>query len=175
MAYVMPPNLRKFALTVHVTVSVGWTGAVVAYLALAVAVWTSQDVQTVRAGWIGMELIAWYVILPFALGSFLTGLVVALGTRWGLFRHYWVLFTLLLTGLAVAVLVVQLEQISYAAGVTTDPSTSDAELPGAGGQALHAGGGLLVLLVITALNVYKPKGMTPYGRRKVAEQREGTR
>lgn len=61
MTYVMPSRLRKFVLTVHLTVSVGRIGAVIAYLAVVVAAWTSQDVQTVRASWIGMELIGWYV------------------------------------------------------------------------------------------------------------------
>jgi hypothetical protein len=35
---------------------------------------------------------------------------------------------------------------------------------------LHAGGGLLVLLVAATLGVYKPRGMTPYGVRKQREQ-----
>ena len=33
----MTPGLRKFALTTHVTSSVGWLGAVGAFLALAIA------------------------------------------------------------------------------------------------------------------------------------------
>lgn len=33
------------------SISVGWIGAVVAYLALGVAAVTSQDTQTVRAAW----------------------------------------------------------------------------------------------------------------------------
>ena len=70
----MTPRLRKFALSVHLTFSVGWIGAVLAYLALGVGAVTSQDVQTVRAAWIAMELIGWYVIVPLALASVLTGL-----------------------------------------------------------------------------------------------------
>ncbi len=38
---IMPPQLRKLALTVHVTASVGWLGAVAAFLALAIAGLTS--------------------------------------------------------------------------------------------------------------------------------------
>ena len=52
----MPPGLRTFMLTVHLTSSVGWLGAVVAYLALGVAAVTSQDAQMVRAAWIAMEV-----------------------------------------------------------------------------------------------------------------------
>ena len=39
----MTPGVRKFALTAHITVSVGWLGAVVAYLAVAAACLASQD------------------------------------------------------------------------------------------------------------------------------------
>jgi len=46
-----------------------------------------------------------------------------------------------------------------------------AHLGGLGGDLLHAGGGLLVLLVITVLNMYKPRGLTPYGWRKQYEER----
>ena len=38
-------------------------------------------------------------------------------------------------------------------------------------MVVHAGGGLLVLLVPTALSVYKPRGVTGYGLRKQHERR----
>ena len=84
----MAPGLRKFALTVHLTASVGWLGAVVAYLSLGVSAVTSQDAPTVRAAWIAMEVTGWFAIVPLTLASLLTGLVMSLGTPWGLFRHY---------------------------------------------------------------------------------------
>jgi hypothetical protein len=84
----MAPRLSKFVLTTHLTFSIGWLGTVVAFLALAVAGVTSRDAQLVRAVYLAMALIASYVIVPLAFGSFLTGLVLSLGTRWGLFRHY---------------------------------------------------------------------------------------
>lgn len=58
-------------------------------MALAVSGLTSADVQTVRAAYLAMDLIGWFVIVPLSLASLLTGLVQSLGTRWGLFRHYW--------------------------------------------------------------------------------------
>ena len=87
----MAPGLHKSVLTVHLTFSVGWIGAVVAYLALSVSALTSQDALTVRAAWIAKELTGWYAIVPLALATLLTGLVISLGSKWGLFRHHWVL------------------------------------------------------------------------------------
>ena len=58
----MPPRLRTFALTVHVTVSVGWLGAVAAFLAFGVVGLTSRDEQTVRGAYLVMEPAAWFVL-----------------------------------------------------------------------------------------------------------------
>ncbi len=165
----MAPGLRKFMLTVHLTCSVGWIGAVVAYLALGVSAVTSQDAQTVRAAWIAMELTGWFAIVPLALAALLTGLVMSLGTHWGLFRHYWVLITLVLTILATVVLLLHMPAVSSMADVARE--ADGAGLAGLGGDLFHPGVGLLVLLVITVLNVYKPRGMTRYGWRKQQEQR----
>jgi hypothetical protein len=164
----MTPGLRKFVLTAHVTSTVGWLGAVVAYLALTVAALTIQDAQTVRAAWIAMELTGWFVIVPLALASLLIGLVQSLGTPWGLFRHYWVLVKFLLTVFATIILLLHMPTVSYFAGVAAE--TDSANLDGLWGELLHAGGGLLVLLVATVLAVYKPRGMTRYGWRKQHEQ-----
>jgi hypothetical protein len=166
---IMTPGLRKFMLTVHLTFSVGWIGAVVAYLALGVSAVTSEDAQTVRAAWIAMELTGWFVIVPLALAALLTGLVMSLGTRWGLFRHYWVLITLVLTVFATTILLLHMPTVSSIADVARQADGAD--LGRLGGDLFHAGGGLLVLLVTTVLNVYKPRGMTRYGWRKQHEPR----
>ncbi|MBT2325255.1 hypothetical protein J7E62_23265 [Variovorax paradoxus] len=71
----MTPRLRKFALTAHVVSSVGLLGAIASFLALAIAGVTSQNVQMVRAAYLAMELIAWFLIVPSAFASLLTGLI----------------------------------------------------------------------------------------------------
>jgi hypothetical protein len=138
----------------------------------------SQDAQTVRAAWIAMDLTGWFAIVPLAVASLLTGLVMALGTKWGLFRHYWVLFSLGLTVLATVVLLLHMPDVSALADVAREAEGGSldeldrhvyARLDD--GDLLHPGLGLVVLLVIQVLNVYKPPGMTRYGRRKQDEQR----
>ena len=167
----MTPGLRKLALTAHVTASVGWLGALAVFLAHAVASLMSQDAQTVRAADLAMGLTAWFVILPLSIASLITGLVQALGTSWGLLRHYWVLAKLLLTTIATVVLLLKLGPISYLAGAVAERGLSGADLNGLRTSLLaHATGGLLVLLAATTLAVYKPPGMTRYGVRKQREQ-----
>jgi hypothetical protein len=168
----MTPGLRKLALLAHITFSVGWIGAVAGFLALAIAGLTSQNVETVRAVYPAMELIARFVIVPLALASLLSGIIQSLSTSWGLFRHYWVVAKLLLTVFATFVLLKKLPLIGYAAQRAAEMPSPSAALRSIGFPLLiHAGGGILVLLAITALSVYKPWGLTLYGRRKQQERR----
>jgi hypothetical protein len=161
----MTPRLRKFALTAHIVSSVGWLGSIVAFLALAVAGVTSQDAQLVRAVYLVAEPLTWFVIVPLAIASLLTGLVQSLGTKWGLFRHYWVLFKLLINVAATIVLLLYTQTVGLLAGLAADPGTDLGELRGPT-FVLHSGAALILLLAATVLAVYKPRGMTRYGRRK---------
>jgi hypothetical protein len=170
---IMTPRLRKFALTAHVTSSVGWFGAVAGFLALAVAGVASQDAQRVRAAYLTMELTGWFVLVPLALASLLTGLVQSLGTTWGLFRHYWVLAKLLINVFATVVLLLYTQTLGSLAEVAaeTTSSSDDLGMLRSPSPVLHAAVALLLLLVAATLAVYKPRGLTPYGQRKQRDQR----
>ena len=110
----MPPRLRKWTLTAHITFSVGWAGAVAGFLALSIAGVTSQDPEVVRAAYVGMNLIGWFIIVPCSLAALLSGIVQSLGTEWGLFRHYWLLLKFVFT--IVATLLLLLHQFAAVAG-----------------------------------------------------------
>jgi hypothetical protein len=164
------PRLRKFALTVHISSAVGWLGAIAGFLALAIIGLTGQDAQIVRAAYLGMDWIGWYVLVPLSFASLLTGLVQSLGTEWGLFRHYWILAKLLINVLGnVGLLMFMLISGSVVAAVPTS-ALDDVDELRSPSPLLHAGVALLVLLVATVLSVYKPRGITPYGWRKQHER-----
>jgi hypothetical protein len=169
----MSPGVRKLALTAHVTSSVGWLGAVVGFLALAVAGLTSQDAETIRAAYFTMDLMGWFVLVPLALASLFTGLVQSLGTQWGLFRHYWVVFKLLINLFATIVLLTYTQTLSSLADVAAETtfSSDDLGVLRTPSPVLHAGAALLLLLVATTLAVYKPRGLTPYGQRRPEKRR----
>lgn len=166
----MNQELRKFALTTHVTSSIGWIGAVIVFLALAVLGLTSQDTQTVRGVYLVMAHTAWLTLVPLAFASLGTGVVVSLVTPWGLFRHYWVVFKLLINVFATVVLLIYMQTFRQMATVAADPS---AELHAVRNSSpvLHAVLALLILLVAAVLAIYKPQGVTPYGLRRQREER----
>jgi hypothetical protein len=164
----MRSGLRKFALTVHVTASVGLLGAVAAFLALAALGLMSADERMVRAAYPAMAVTARVVIVPLAFAALATGLVQSLGTPWGLVRHYWVLLKLLLTLFATIILLIKMRLIGEAARLAGETALLRADLRMVGFELMvHAAGGLLVLIVPAVLSVYKPPGITGYGRQRL--------
>ncbi len=162
----MTPRVRKGMLTAHVTSSLGWVGALSVFFAHALLGLLSTDEQVVRATSIAMGLTAWLVIMPLSVATLLTGLVQALGTAWGLLRHYWIVFKLVLTAVATAVLLLKLGPISALADAAGGATFSGENFIGLRTSlALHAFGGLVVLLAAATLGVYKPKGLTHYHER----------
>ncbi|MGW4197130.1 hypothetical protein [Streptomyces sp. NPDC005004] len=164
---VMNARLRKLTLTAHVTASVGWLGAVAVFLVLAAAGLTSNDAQTVRGAYLALVPTGWYVLVPLSFASLLTGLVQSLGTAWGLFRHYWVLFKLLINVVATVLLLVHMQVVGHIADAAAEASLSSGDLFGMRVQLLaDAAAALVVLLVAVALSVYKPRGLTRHGWRR---------
>jgi uncharacterized membrane protein len=166
----MQPGLRKLILTLHIATSVGWVGAVLAYLPLDIATIASDEPATLRSAYVGMDLIARWVLVPLATAAFATGVLISLTTPWGLFRHYWVLISLILTGLALLVLVVETQTIRALAQASA--TATDDSLRALPSTLPHSIGGLIVLIVVLALNVYKPRGLTRYGWRKQQEEQK---
>jgi hypothetical protein len=157
------PAARKAALVLHVLSSVGWLGAVAASLILAVVGLKARDASVVRAAYLLLDPLGWYALLPFSLASLLTGLLQSLGTPWGLIRHYWVLAKLVLNLLAVTVLLLYTRTLDYLADrarTAADPEALRSPSP-----IVHASGAIVLLLIALILSIYKPRGVTGYGRR----------
>jgi hypothetical protein len=169
---VMSPWWRKVALAAHVMASVGWLGAVAAFLALAIVGLRNGDAESVRAAYIATDAITWLVIVPLAFGSLLTGILVSVTTPWGLVRHYWVLVKLILSVLATTLLLVHTRPIGMLA---TAAQSAALDGPGIGSMQVQlvvdATSAIAALLVNVVLSVFKPQGMTVYGWKKCRQER----
>ena len=154
----MTPRLCKVMLTSHITFSVGWIGTVAAFLALAIAGLMGNE-QVVRASYIAMEIVAWFIIVPFCIASLVTGLIQAMGTHWGLFKHYWIVVKLVLTVIATLILLLHMQPISHLGKIASQEFLSYDEFRSLRIRILaDAGAAIFVLLVITTVSVYKPWG-----------------
>jgi hypothetical protein len=160
------PRVRDLALTIHVLASVGWFGSVAVFLVLAIAGLTTTG-SVATASYIATELAATWVIIPLCFAALVTGVVQSLGTKWGLFQHYWVLIKLVLTLVATVLLVVHMRPIHALADLTATVTLSPDDHRGMRAQLVFdASAALGALVVTTVLAVYKPRGIARYGRRK---------
>lgn len=154
--------MRKLGLTVHIIVSVGWVGAAAAFLLLSLSA-LAGDGATSRSAYLAMDVVGRGALLPLSVGALTSGIVQSLGTKWGLFKHYWVLVKLVLTVFATAALFLhQFTAVAEAARLASDAVASShglalREL----GLQLRADAGLalLVLVTITVVAIYKPWGL----------------
>jgi len=157
----MAPAVRRLGLTAHIVAAVGWLGGVVAFLALAVATLASRDPELVKAAYLAMRPLGWYVLLPLSMASLVTGTVQALGTAWGLARHYWVLFKLVINLLAAGVLLLYLRTLDQLADRAVRAGADELATLRDPSPVIHAAAAILVLLAATILAVHKPRGTVP--------------
>jgi hypothetical protein len=168
----MKTPVRKLLLTTHLVASLGWFGGAAGILALAIAALAS----TTGAGamYQATEVLWRSVIMPFSLAALVTGVVQALGTQWGLFRHYWVLTKFVITSGAVLLFLLHTNSLLPAlacAAMDGSAIVVEGHVHGHGGipprvhLVVAAGGTLLLLLVTTMLSVYKPWGRTKFAGR----------
>ncbi len=160
----MNPTPRRTLLVVHIVTSLGWIGAVGAFLALNIVGLTSEDTALARSMFVAMDVVGLYAIVPLSLGSLLTGVLQGLWTPWGLIRYRWVLTKLVLGTLAtMALLLHQFTAVREAAR----RASMGIEVGQVGTQlVIDASVAIVVLLFATILSVFKPWGLTRYGQRK---------
>jgi hypothetical protein len=166
----MVSAIRRLVFTTHVTASLGWVGAVLVFIVLALVGLTSRHEPTVRGAYLVMAPAAWFVLVPLAHASLISGVVISLGTRWGLLRHYWVVGKLLITLFSTIVLLIYTDNFSEMARLAANPAAG-LRLVRNPSPLVHAVLALILLLVATALGIYKPFGPTPYGERIHEKQR----
>lgn len=161
-----PPRVRKLVLTVHIGTSAGWLGSIIAYIAVTAVAMTGDDRERVRVCYLVMRYLASFVILPLDLASLASGILLGLITRWGLVRHYWVAGKLALNAFATAVLIVYTFEIGYyqrMAAARPLPAADLRTLQSAD-SLVHSVAGFVVVLAALVLAVWKPRGLTRYGR-----------
>ncbi|MCX2179133.1 DUF2269 domain-containing protein [Streptomyces sp. SKN60] len=147
--------VRRALLVVHVAVSVAWLGLSLGLLTLGLTAYTTQDPSLTQAAYRAMKVFADWLLAPVALVTFGSGLVLSLGTPWGLARHRWVWIKFWLTLATAAATIFALRpEIAHAAAA----GVPDSSLVGAPVVSTTA------YLFMTAISVLKPWGLTRRGR-----------
>ncbi|MEV1047622.1 DUF2269 domain-containing protein [Streptomyces sp. NPDC049916] len=148
--------VRRGLLVVHVAVSVSWLGLTVGLLALGTTAFLTENAATAQAATRAMKIFGDWLVVPVALLALVSGLVLALGTPWGLARHRWVWIkfwlTLITTGLSV---------FSLRPGINTAAAEGAPDI----NLVIAPSVATVTYLFITAVSVLKPWGLTRYGKR----------
>ncbi|MFC8701621.1 DUF2269 domain-containing protein [Streptomyces anulatus] len=148
--------VRRGILAAHVAVSVSWLGLTVGLLTLGITAFVSGDPATAEAATRSMKTFGDWLVVPVALLSLVSGLVLSLGTPWGLARHRWVWtkfwLTLVTTGLSI---------FSLRPGINAAAADGVADID----LVIAPSVATATYLFITAISVLKPWGLTRRGRR----------
>lgn len=154
--------VRRANLVVHVAASASWLGLTLGLLALGTAAATNGSPATVEASVRAMKLFADWLLLPAAALTLLSGMVLSLGTPWGLARHRWV-FTKFWLTLATTTATVFALRPGVNAAVTA--VAAGETLPDAGDVLFGPVVSLSAYVFMTVVSVLKPWGLTRRGRR----------
>jgi hypothetical protein len=157
-------RLRKPLLVAHIASSVGFLGAVAVFFCLAAAGLVASEVRLVNASYAVMPQVTWFVLLPLAAASLSVGILQSVLSPWGLVRHYWVLVKLAMTVIITGVLILQIGTIERLGNAGIQATVGNTDWAARYSVLLHSGAGLIALLVVLALSVAKPQGLTGWGR-----------
>lgn len=164
----MGPGARKSVLILHVISSVGWLGLNIGILTLTITGLTTSDADRQHAALQALGILGDLLLIPISLTAFVTGLLLAVGTRWGLFRHWWIVVKFVLTLIAVVLIPVSLLPGIHDVVATvsaTEPGTL-ADLDAAASDLLAAGVVSTTMYTVNVvLSVLKPRRRTKFGSR----------
>ncbi|MBI3968477.1 MAG: DUF2269 family protein [Chloroflexi bacterium] len=173
----LSPSLRKLLVAVHVIASVVWLGIVLVRLVLAVTATTTPDANLIHAVYLIVDLVDRTVLWPAAIGALVSGVILSVGTPWGLLDHYWIVVKLGITIAAIVTGFLLVDRWVAQAIVATSGLTANG-MPASPGVAAtllirssiaHA----IVLTAATVISSFKPWGKTPLGRRRSARRQTG--
>ena len=137
---------RHAVLTLHIAASVAILGDSAAFLAITLRARTLSAADA-HASYEILGMLSLTFGVPLSFVALITGVVLGLGTRWGVFRYPWVIAKL---ALIVSVMLV--------GGLVLSPA-EDAALDGTGGTGMLIAGAtwdVVALLAAIGLSVFKP-------------------
>lgn len=161
---------RRVLLTLHVSLSVGWLGASMVILTLAIAARASQSGEQARGAYWAVHLVADVLLIPLSITVLLIGVLVAVTSPWGLLRYWWVTVKFIATCAAVTLSLLALPALTRVAYQDATRHAMAAEHSAGTRLIIAASVSVALYLSLTAVSVLKPWGRTARGRRHASRQ-----
>jgi hypothetical protein len=160
---------QRLLVTLHVALSVGWLGASMAMLTLAIAARASQPGEQARSAYWTMHLLADVLLIPLSLSVLLIGVLTAATSPWGLLRHRWVLVKLTATCAAVALSLLALPAMTRIAYQASIQQALAAERDAGTRLIIASSVSVALYLSLTAISVLKPWRPTARSRNQAGQ------
>ncbi|WP_447038587.1 DUF2269 family protein [Streptomyces sp. DSM 118878] len=159
---------RRATLVVHVVGAAGWLGLTLGLAALALTALVTESPAATEAAVRSMKVFSDWLVLPLAVLTLLSGLLLSVGTPWGLARHRWVYTKFWLTLITTAA-----SAFALRPGINETVTTVAAGEPITDAAGLIAGPlvSLAAYAFMTVLSVLKPWGLTRRGQKQRGKQR----
>ncbi|MBM7553354.1 hypothetical protein [Thalassobacillus pellis] len=150
---------RRWLLIFHLLFCAIMFGNMVTFLLLSIAASSTEDSNLMEACYQIMHLLSETSVRASTFATIITGVLLSVWTKWGLFKYYWILakegLTLLLFGLNVWAMEAWTNRALTKVTSTTFPTTSAiVQLDLWVGIILQ----LFTLILIFAISVFKPWG-----------------
>ena len=120
----MSRRLRRAVLVVHIAAVGGWIGMDLVLAVLSLRAWLAGSAQDRAVSMQALELFGIVPMISLAVLSLVSGVVLSLGTKYGLFRYWWV----------VVKLVINVVFRAAGAGPSSGPERGGGRRPAAGGR-----------------------------------------
>jgi hypothetical protein len=150
---------RRATLVVHIVAAGAWIGIDVIVAVLVLTGWFGHDVALRSLAYQALATFVVWPMLTAGLVSLATGLILGLGTVWGLLRYWWVVVKLALNLVLCTLIVLVLRPgMDEVAGYGRDLLTGSPD-PGAVSSLFFPPAvSLTTLTLATTLAVFKPWG-----------------
>ncbi len=165
-----PPRF-KLLLAAHIAVSGAWLGAAAVKMILAIAAATGATHPGSSAFLTAIEFLT-STDATLAILTALSGVLLSLGTKWGLIQHYWIVVKIALS--VTVVLTAAVLTDGFLAGMNTalaSQAASDGNLLKIASTATIllislCAIDMLMIAAATFISIYKPWGKTPFNSPK---------
>lgn len=159
------PSVRKSITVVHVVSSVALLGEVWGLVLLNLTATLTADAALGHSAYRLMSVLVFGGGIPLSFTALASGIALALGSPWGLARHYWVFAKLLLL-----IAVILAGMLLFQPEIMADATAGGASASGGRqwAQVAIVSCQLVMLLTSTGLSVFKPRGRIRWSRIRVA-------
>ena len=160
---------RRVTLVTHIVAAGAWIGIDVIVAVLVLVGWFGNDVEVRSLAYRALaEFVVWPMLVS-ALVSLVTGLVLGLGTKWGLVRYWWVAVKLGLNLVLCTLILVALQPgMDDVAAYGRDLLTGDPDTSTVSTLFFPPAVSLSTLTLAVALAVVKPWGRTSWNKKRSA-------